>query len=254
MYKESFNNILRNSMRDGDFPLGELLSNSLYYPASNHDGGMLRVCNTIHQELGIQSFIYCDYSVCEEALLLDAKTIRGYHIAMHRRIRDEELMPTGYRPTVYVDKAKRNARRMFDNGFDILMNGPKFIWWFILERDDLFDESHGPQLFSLLFICGEGVSMLQNLFTDNHIAPKVLAIIQPGYGFGGNWTNFRQADGVLYKTLFCHPEYVFYGGYGNKTAYEDSFPWPFYRQIDTVHHYYHLLPGTVCLCKNVNFK
>jgi hypothetical protein len=55
-----------------------------------------------------------------------------------------------------------------------------FAVWYIFDRDKDRDEDHGPQRFSLLYLCADGIAAYQELYWQNHAAPEVLAIIQPG--------------------------------------------------------------------------
>jgi len=63
------------------------------------------------------------------------------------------------------------------------------------------------------------VAAYQALYWQNHTAPVVLAIIQPGHGFGGNYTDFTDPNGffawVILKGNGQHlPEYLVFGGLG----------------------------------------
>ncbi len=94
---------------------------------------------------------------------------------------------------------------------------PPFANWYIFDRESKLGEAHGPQRFSLVYICADGVETYQALYWQNRIAPKVLTIIQPGTGFGGNYTDFRDPDGffawtVLYGNHDFVPKYLAYGG------------------------------------------
>jgi hypothetical protein len=68
----------------------------------------------------------------------------------------------------------------------------------------------------------------------------VLAIIQPGHGFGGNWTNYGDTRACLYHFLKSNPagmpNHVFYGGIG--ICGYDDLNWPGYEIIDSVKNYY----------------
>ena len=115
--------------------------------------------------------------------------MRGYHILAHRSVDISELLGPGadsryLLPVSRCHKAKRG------NGF--------FCHWFIFERNHSFAESHGPERFSLMYICAEGVSAYELIYNSRGIAPKCVAIIQPGEGFGGNWTDFHKVDAPLY--------------------------------------------------------
>lgn len=49
-----------NEIERGVFPLRQLLENSLYYPACDLDGGVIRYCNQHFPQLNICSFVYVD--------------------------------------------------------------------------------------------------------------------------------------------------------------------------------------------------
>ena len=122
--------------------------------------------------------------------------MRGYHILAHRSVDISELLGPGadsryLLPVSRCHKAKRG------NGF--------FCHRFIFERNHSFAESHGPERFSLMYICAEGVSAYELIYNSRGIAPKCVAIIQPGEGFGGNWTDFHKVDAPLYQALKRNP-------------------------------------------------
>ena len=56
-----------------------------------------------------------------------------------------------------------------------------------------------------MYICAEGVSAYELIYNSRGIAPKCVAIIQPGEGFGGNWTDFHKVDAPLYQALKRNP-------------------------------------------------
>ena len=76
-----------------------------------------------------------------------------------------------------------------------------FATWYVFDRDDGLDENHGPQRFSVVYLCADGVAAYQALYRQNHTAPEVLAIIQPGHGFGLNYTDFTDPKGFLAWTV-----------------------------------------------------
>ena len=46
----------------GKLPLSGLLVDSLYYPACDIDGGVVKYCNEHFDEMGICSYVYADYA------------------------------------------------------------------------------------------------------------------------------------------------------------------------------------------------
>ncbi|MDM9630252.1 hypothetical protein [Robiginitalea aurantiaca] len=168
-------------------PIAELLDGSLYYPASAFDGGVVK-----HFSKKINSFIYCDYATGKAALLEELnKGFKGYELLASRDLRMSELIPSGWQMEL-------------PPGFDMsdyyrhksVIKDP-FAHWAVYERLPEYDEDHGAKQFSIIYIGGEGVATSQALYWTNNKHPKALAIIQPGTGFGFNWTDFREGDGPL---------------------------------------------------------
>ena len=95
---------------------------------------------------------------------------------------------------------------------------PFFCEWFILKRRDNFSFDHGLSSLSLLYMSVEGVDAYRRLYVQNKISLSVLALIQPGWGFGGNWTDFFHSSDPLYRLVESNPtgfpEYLLKGGMG----------------------------------------
>lgn len=220
-------------IQDEPLPLRLLLWNSVYYPASGLDGGVIKYCNTLGRDMGIRSFVYCDYNTNEVELCDNvADHFRGYTIFAHRSVGVGELGVKHLSMESIDDRAKHNH---------LTPECEPFCHWFIMERDAAFDDDHGPKRFSLLFLCCEGVTAYVQLYSQNEILPKALAIIQPGTGFGGNWTDFRDYDAPLsfvLRHMPYMPRYIFNGGMGN---FEDDYtqlPWDEYAIEDKTANYY----------------
>jgi hypothetical protein len=123
-----------------------------------------------------------------------------------------------------------------------------------MEREKDFDETHGPERFSLLYICGEGVATYLQLYNANNIVPIAIAVIQPGTGWGFNWTDFRDEEKplgqVMHKNEKGMPKYFFYGGIGNKDLYIGEFQWRGYELYDEIFDYYEPGDGYVQVFRN----
>lgn len=78
-----------------------------------------------------------------------------------------------------------------------------FAQWTIFERCEGFGDEHGPKRFSFFFIRGEGAATYQALYVSNNVLPKILAIIRPGRGYGGNFSEFER---LLLSTMEMHPK------------------------------------------------
>ena len=227
------------ALTTGNLPLDSLLDNSVYYPASGYDGDLIRLFNKILTEKGVNSFVYCDYESTEEKVISKAGLhMRGYHVLAHRAVDVSELLGPNA-DSRYLLPVGRCQKARRGDGF--------FCHWFIFERDCSFAESHGPERFSLMYICAEGVSAYELLFSSRGIAPKCVAIIQPGEGFGGNWTDFHKVEAPLYQALKRNPaglpEMIVNGGNWERDwdhGYE-NLSWDEYQAGECINDYYY--PG-----------
>ena len=214
----------------GPFALKELLKDSLFYPACDIDGELIRYCNMHFSHLGICSFVYVDYHTGEERLLENLNGFLGYHLFAHRVLHPADIgADKQMKMPDYINPEEYNRYQT---------DWKPFAHWAVLERDGEYGEEHGPKRFSLLFLGAEGVAAYAGLYLANKITPKGIAIIQPGHAFGFNWTNFFDWNAPLARTVRSGksmPEYMFYGGY---TYGYNHCPWQGYSQIDRVDHYY----------------
>lgn len=214
------------------FPIKEVLQNSFYYPSCGFDGGIVKDCNTLGRDFGINSFIYCDYATGEKAFRKEQNTFLGYHILGSRSVTHLELIPNGWQPQFPPKFNLEEYQRYRDTW-------KPFINWVVYERDDNRDDNHGQKRFSLLYLGGEGIATYQALYWSNRTSPKAFAIIQSGEGFGFNWTDFRKKDGelawVVNNNPFGHPEIIYYGGAGSD--YADSL-WDVYLKDRIIKLYY----------------
>lgn len=230
-------------IQSGTLPLAQLLQDSFYYPSCGFDGGIVKDCNTLGRSFGIQSFVYCDYATGEEAFMEMQNSFLGYHVLSSRPLQAQELTPNGWVPQ-FPPKVSLHNYQKYKNSWK------PFGHWTVYQRNEDRDESLGPRRFSLLYIGGEGVATYQALYWSNGQHPKALAIIQPGTGFGLNWTDFRKKDYPLHWVVknnpFGVPELVYFGGYGN--GY-DHFSWEEYEPIRKIRPYYHPDRGEVQILK-----
>lgn len=108
-----------------------------------------------------------------------------------------------------------------------------FCSWSILERSNDFPPSHGPRRFSFLYLCADGVAAFQALYVANRALPAIVAIIQPGHGFGMNWTNFTDPEKIFAQSVLENPAgkptILLYGGIGRRSFYEQPC-WPEYTK------------------------
>jgi len=129
---------------------------------------------------------------------------------------ERDLAPNGWGPQV-PRQFRDQMSRFTDKQTKGFVKNP-FATWYIFDRNHDRGEDHGPQRFSLVYICADGVATYQALYWQSQTAPKVLAIIQPGAGFGGNYTDFKDPDGLFAWTVLREeranniPEYLVCGG------------------------------------------
>ena len=179
------------TMHQEPFPLREVLQDSLYYPGAGSDGKPVKwLAGHVH------SFIYTDYGVSQSRFLAELKSpclgFSGYKIVGRRNVTLKELTPKGWAPRhpKSVDGNPRLWRDYIKTPFCI---------WVVLERSLGYSAEHGPERFSLLYLCSEGAASYQALYNSNGIKPKVLFLIN--HGFGGNWTNFEEPSKILARSV-----------------------------------------------------
>lgn len=194
------------NFRPGDeLPIRDLLDDSLYYPSSGRDGDPVKYLGGF-----IHSFVYVDYSLKHEEVLQSIYDnhhhFSGYGIIHLREVTSE----LGWKPPC------PSLRRRAPESCEKCTKEP-FALWAILERLPDMDDSHGPKRFSLLYVCCEGVTVFRDIYLGNKKSPEVVAIIQPGTGWGGNWTDYRDPQDDLGTLVLNNPwgkpEYLFGGGW-----------------------------------------
>ena len=208
---------------ESPFPIRLILRDSLYYPCSGFDGKPVK-----YLAGKILSFVYVDYGYTRNELFaeLEGRGFRGYDLVASRSISEPDLAPQGWRlpplelhdgyPTKYRDRIKE-----------------PFYEWLLFQRREDFPACHGPSRVSLLYLCADGVAAFYTLYVSNSIAPRIVAVIQPGHGFGMNWTNFEDPRKIFSRSVLGNPggrpEFLLYGGWGKPHHYGSSC-WPDYNE------------------------
>lgn len=195
------------------FPLHELLRDSLYYPSSGFDGDPIR-----HLAGNILSFIYIDQGHSHDEFMVALKSpgFRGYDLIAERQVTERELTPRGWQPTLpaHADGDPSHYRDWIKR---------PFCSWSVHQLCEDVPISHGPSRFSLLYLCADGVAAFQALYVANAVVPKAIAVIQPGHGFGGNWTDYTNSEKIFARSVLGNPngqpEILLYGGYGRRVYY-----------------------------------
>ncbi|MDQ1314622.1 MAG: hypothetical protein QG662_731 [Pseudomonadota bacterium] len=219
---EWLRNLTTATIQNQTFPLRRLLRDSLYYPASGFDGNPIR-----HLAGNIHSFIYADYGHERDEFdrALHDEGFRGYEILAEREVTEQELAPHGWRPippSLYEGRPKASDCKA------------PFCLWVVLQRLADMPPSHGPERFSLLYLCADGAAAFQALYVANKLAPRAIAIIQPGHGFGGNYTDFTDPERILARSVLGNPagapRLLLYGGWFERKLYREPC-WPGYREL-----------------------
>ncbi len=216
--------VTSETMQDGLFPLADILGGSMYYPASGFDGTVIEYLSS-----RVHSFIHVDYGLTREEL--DGEFLehgfKGYRILGRRAVTKEELAPNGWAPLPLMPTDGNPARAV--------VRGTPFCDWIVFERLPGFGEDHGPSRFSLIHLHADGAAAFSALYVSNGLAPSALAIIQPGTGFGGNWTDFTDPSTVLGRLVLGNPagvpEWLLYGGMRGPDDYRETC-WPSHAQFN----------------------
>ena len=199
------------TMTNGRLPLRQLLRDSLYYPCSAFDGDPVK-----HLAGNILSFVYVDYGYSRDAFLaeLNDRGFDGYDLlADPRSVGPSELTPGSWH---------------WRDSFCCI--------WSVLQRKNGYNADHGPNRFSLLYICEEAVNTFQALYIANSVAPQAVAVIQPRSDSVKDPTE-EFAQDVLQNNPSGPPEILLHGGYNDCESYQTPC-WPgyptnlcFYRRL-----------------------
>jgi len=183
------------SIKYGPFPRLNILRNSLYYPSSGFDGDPIK-----YLAGNFSSFIYVDYSYTQEEFeaAMNEQGFDGYDILAIRELKARQLRPPKWHPLALAEAEGDPAQ------FRDPKNAP-FYSWVVMQRKNDVPSSHGPWRFSLLYLCADGVETFQMLYEANKIAPKAVAVIDPGEAFGRNWTNFKKPNQIFARTVLHNP-------------------------------------------------
>ena len=204
------------------FPLREILTGSFYYPSCGTDGGPVRNLSQWYQ-----SFVYVDYGYKRESFLeeLRVNPFSGYRVIGMRTVSKSELAPLGW-GQLALTRVEFEQAQWREN----YQRHMKFCEWVVFERTEQVPISHGPKRFSMLFLSADGVQAFNALYVGNDLKPGAIAVIQPGYGFGGNWTDFTNIKAPLARVVMANPAglptHYLSGGWDRRKYL--SKPWPVY--------------------------
>ena len=200
----------QQKMDSQELPLARLLNNSMYYPACRFDGDPVKLFGS-----SVNSFIYADYGATQDELAIAiAQGFKGYDIFCQRDVRESELkVPMEVTNPSLIERQRKGIERQ-----RWFIKKP-FAHWCVFQRKENYGKEHGPSRFSLFYICADGAATYQALYVSHNVAPKILSIIQPGHGFGGNWDNYSSQKSVFYRVVMddknVKPEMVLLGEWGS---------------------------------------
>jgi len=160
-------------------PLAELLQDSCFYPACGCDPRPVlalwgRVCN----------FIYVDYSSQAQgdfSRLVASLSGQQFRCLEQRPIGPSDLWP---QREAWPDAFHRSNAPHVERGF--WDAEPWGIWARFLD----VRKPEGSPALNLLLLGTEGIAAYRELYVASGIAPTWLALLRPGCGMGGGWTDF----------------------------------------------------------------
>ena len=208
------------SIEHDPFPLECLLQDSLYYPGSGFDGNPVKYLGG-----NILSFIYADYGETRKKYMdvMRNPGFKGYQSIGTRSVEEGELGPGldphYWDPEWFIHFSDYNPNHEIQT---------PFYEWSVWEREEDCPITHGPERFSFLYLCAEGVAAFRNLYVRNSIVPKAIAINRAGTGSGGNWINFEDSSSVFMENQADPPELLLYGGVDHR-EWDDEACWPYYQ-------------------------
>ncbi|MBM4259568.1 MAG: hypothetical protein FJ147_27180 [Deltaproteobacteria bacterium] len=201
-------------------PLEHILGESCFYPSSGLDGSPILLANGC-----VHSFVYADYGTSRDAVLraMSSPGFKHYRLLLQRDVARQELVPEHWNPTVsyWFDDPGAQGRLMTAQ-----QSCEPFGVWSIWRRVDERNEKAGPLLFSFLFLGGEALACYDGLYRRVGVVPKVIALIQPGHAFGGNWTDFTDPVAPFWQAVTeqgAFPDYLLMGSYGYRRAERSQF-------------------------------
>lgn len=199
-------------------PISDILRNSCFYPASGFDASPIIIANGF-----VHSFVFADYGTSKSDYMraISISGFRGYRCREAREVQKKDIVPDSWMPSI---PSRFDESRGLERLMDAQSRCEAFGHWTIWERLEGFDDRHGPSVFSLLFLGGEGIAAYEGLYNRNGIQPAICALIQPGHCFGNNWTNFWKEDAPFWRTVTSRqtsPDYILIGAAGDWSPTED---------------------------------
>lgn len=185
------------------FNIIDILEDSVYYPASGIDATPVEVFGNKYC-----SFINVDYSMSYDdvrrSMEFDFNPV-GYKLIGIKDVALEELTPNGqnYSQIKFNEhELKRLKDHQFINDLYYSFASSAYAIWAVYElENESANTNVKAKRFSLLHIRGEGCETFKQLYYHNKKNPKAIAIINPGEGYGDNWTKFTDYKYRFYQSI-----------------------------------------------------
>lgn len=203
-----------------DFPLRNILTDSLYYPCS---GGILGPRPLLAGN--IFSFVYADYHIKKESYLKRFKGSKeiifsDFRLVSHKEILWSDLVPNSWGPLVLPERGQ----------YVLSFSVPFFCYWSIWQRNSVSKNS--SEFFSVLFIAEEICIVYEALYCRLSVAPKILYIFRPGCR-GGEWERMWANQSFFKKVVKLNssgmPEYLYNRYLDNINEFDEKPCWDEYR-------------------------
>ena len=190
--KETIPQWLKNYKIGDKLDFDEIFSHRVvYYPGAGVDGQGVRTFNRAGYA---HTFLYADYGVTKEDLILELKVkgcFKGYDLYDIREISKNELMP---RPWIQ-HVTPEDLQNISVNNQDYGKNTP-YCLLVIFDRQKEYGDEYGTERFALIYLYADGIATYDALFVNSKRSPAVL--ICQDHGFGGNYDRFSKG-GLLEK-------------------------------------------------------
>ena len=207
--------------RDSTFKSSDFFnSRVVFYPGSGTDGHAVKVFGSSH---AAHCFVYVDFMLSEadirSALDSTSHRFKGYKTVARQSVRQNEIGPLSW-----VSHATEAQRQMAMAHF---RGGPPqgFGMFEVLERDERFDDSHGPKRLAILFLGADGHAAYDALFCQEGQKPPYGVLLQD-HGFGGNYCEFGEG-GVMHDVASRTNSFPKYLLVSSNTRL-----WPGYELVD----------------------
>ncbi len=158
-------------------------SRVVFYPGSGTDGEPVKLFGSTHCA---HCFVYADYAVNQDTLETELEDpshgFYGYNAIARLQLSEKELVPDGWQPHVDPQYTSPHGRPH--------INTPPFGFVAILERNQKFDDSHGPSRLAILFLGADGIASYDALFCQENEIRSPFSVVVQDHGFGGNYDRF----------------------------------------------------------------